>query len=293
MRKLNVAVFVKGSPGAIITGDRRNMGFWSYAVPEFTWKMFSHGGGDEDLSKFKDYDFIFHEDCGYCRYTNKQSGPPVVYLDLESTMGQDKHDVRIAQAKQADLVLVDWTPLENMRPAGKKIIRFPYCVNDAIFYPREKNCDIVWHAAVKKFGRELRYELSKELTRLSVKHGWSLRDHTLVPVEYAASMGAARVGCNQNRSTAIRAHRTFDTMASGAALVTGPTPFTDGDLMVEGVHYLTFHDNAKLEKHLVRLIDIGEWQSFAEQGYNLIMQNHTWAIRAAQLREIVNKEFGI
>lgn len=292
MRPLKVAVFVKDSPGARITGDKRNMGFWSYDVPEFTWKFFPHNHKLEDLGKFRDYDFIFHEDSGYATYLNKQHGPPVVYLDIESCFSIDHYNARMKQAVQSDLVLVDWDPLNRFHPSGKKVIRFPYCVNDRQFYPRQKDNDVVWHAATSKLGGEIRKDLTRELIRLSKLHGFTLRHGPRDLVDYADSMGRSRIGANRNRTSIIRAHRTFDTMASGAALITGPTPFTEGDGAIDGEHYLTFRDNAELEAAIMRLLS-GEWIEFAERGYKLISENHTWAIRAAQLREIVAGEFGI
>jgi hypothetical protein len=267
------------------------MGFWSYSVPEFTWRMFPHGGGETvDMGKFKDWDLVFHEDAGYCQYTNRRDGPPVIYFEIESCFTDAHYKARMQQAIQADLVMIEWS--QAFRPAGKKIIRFPFCVNDKIFYPRPKAVDVAWHAATSKVGGEIRKKLTADLMEICNRRGYTLAHGPRAIVDYGASFGAAKVAANQNRLPNIRAHRCFDAMACGAALVTGPTPFTDGDMMTEGEHYLVFRDKDELEKHIDRLLTI-DWLEFAERGYNLIMQNHTWAIRAAQLRDIVNREFGI
>lgn len=293
MKPLNIAVFVKSSPGATTTGPSRNMGWWSYAVPEFDWKLFPHNGGTEDLGRFKKYDLIWHEDSGYVDYANNKSGPPVIYYEIESAFTENHYKARLNQAKQADLVLVDWSPLEWFKPSGKKVIRFPFCVNDRVFYPREKTTDIAWHAATSKVGGAIRHQLTDDLIEICNRKGYSLRRGPLPILEYGASMGAARVVANQNRLPNIRAHRCFDAMACGAALITGnPTPFTSGDLVIEGQEYLTFSDKHELENKIDELL-YGEWIRLAEAGYRVVSENHTWAVRASQLRDIIKKEFGI
>ena len=59
MRPLKVALFVKSSPIAA-ERDNRNMGGWSFSVPEFTWKHFYANNFEQiDRAKYKDYDVIF------------------------------------------------------------------------------------------------------------------------------------------------------------------------------------------------------------------------------------------
>lgn len=109
MKPLRVAVIVKNTPAAF-RRESRNMGMWSYAVPEFTWEFFSPGKTfhlNRATFKKQGYDLIFHEDGGaWGKFTGGEI--PYVYYAIDSTLTEEHHyKPRYEQAKQADLTLVD------------------------------------------------------------------------------------------------------------------------------------------------------------------------------------------
>jgi hypothetical protein len=70
-------------------------------------------------------------------------------------------------------------------------------------------------------------------------------------------------------------------------------PYVEGDFRLPGIHYQEF----ETPDECLQLVGISlredTWKAQAEAGYKLVMSQHTWAIRAKQLREIARKEFGL
>lgn len=294
MRPLKVAMFVKSSPWSM-ERENRNMGLFSYPVPEFTWDHFAFNEFQPvDMRKFKDYDFIFHEDAGWAKYVGER--PPVVYFTFDSFLSDAHLAVRLKQALQADLVLVDHDYPERFTSAGIKARQWPYCTNDHLYKPLDKTMDVVYHCgAGYKAGNpgwQKRSATRGVIGEICTKHGWSYASGARSPVEYAASMGHAKVAANVNRLYNHRPHREFDAMACGAVFLTEPYPDTPEDGTLAGIHYAVFSDG-QIENKLSELLDGGDWPAYAERGHQFIMEHHTWAIRATQLRELVNREFGI
>jgi len=293
MKPLHVALFVKPSP-ATTRRDDRNMGYWSYSVPEFTWEHFAFQNGTADLGRFRDYDLIFHEDAGFCKYLNRQIGPPVVYLAIDSTLSDSHYAKRLDQARQADIVLVDHDKADRFRGVCKRVLPFPFCVNDRMFRPGMlKNLDIVNHCSsgsrAEMPGAKERSEMRAFLGEYTRQSGYSYKSGAVGLTEYAANMGDARVVVNWPRTSINRPHRAFDTMACRAALLTGTLPWVDGDLREDGVHHLSAEHWRDFPPLIERLL-AGEWERIAEAGYRLVATRHTWAIRAQELREILAKE---
>lgn len=293
MKPLRVALFIKPSI-ANVKRDDRQMGWWSYAVPEFTWEHFTHNGERVDLGKYRDYDLIFHEDAGFCTYENKHAGPPVVYLAIDSTLSDPHYEKRRWQANQANLVLVDHD--KPGRFSGRRCLQFPYCVNDHVFKPLAKTLDIANHCSSGSHastpGATERTEMRAVLSEHACRSGYSYKSGAVGLDEYAANMGSARVVANWPRTPINRPHRVFDSMMCGAALVTGTLPFVDGDSIEPGKHYLSAENWRDFPALIDRLLD-GEWEQIARAGHEIVSTQHTWAVRARELREILARELGL
>lgn len=289
MKPLHVALVVKSSPSTR-ERENRNMGYWSYPVPEFTWDHFSFEGG-ADASKLKDYDLIFQEDGGPFEYINRST--PLVYLSIDSTLSDDHYQVRLRRAKCADLVLVDHDQIERF-PRSR---RLAYCVNDHVFQPLEKSIDVSFHcgagASKGTPGGQERVDLRILLDKICQEGGWSYRSGALPLSEYAESMGRSRIIVNWPRTPINRPHRVFDAMASGACLLTGLLPNVDGDYRIPTEHYTEFSHTNILPDLIRHLLKYDLWKGVARDGYEMVMKHHTWATRAKELRELLAKELGL
>ncbi len=294
MRPLRVALVVKPSPS---TRERegRNMGWWSYTVPEFTWDHFVYEGFQADANGMVGYDLIFQEDGGPLGFANRK--PPLVYLAVDSTLSDAHYQTRLERARQADLILVDHDRLERFAGIGKPIRRWAYCVNDQLFRPLEKSLDVVFHCSAGarsgQPGGVERARLRSRLHDVCQQAGWSYRSGAVGIGLYAEDMGRGRVVVNWPRTMLNRPHRVFDAMASGACLLTGEIPIVDGDDVVENVHYAVFRSNKELDDWLSRLLQDETWRQFARNGHDLVMRKHTWAVRARELRQILSEELGL
>lgn len=296
MKPLKVALVVKGSPSTRHREDR-NMGWWSYAVPEFTWEHFVLGKPYAcDVGKqFAGFDLVFHEDGGnWGEYKNKTI--PVVYLSFDSTVTEDHYAERLEQGKQADLILLDHDRAERFAPAGVPVRPFPYCVNDRVYYPRQKDIDISFHCAgsgrANSPGGPERAELRSYLGELAKEHGWSYKSGMVGLDEYSDDMGRSKVIVNWPRTVINRPHRVFDAMASRSCLVTGPLPDVEGDYRRKDTHYIEFARKEELPKILTTLLS-GKWADIALNGYELVRTRHTWRMRALQLRLMLKEVFGL
>jgi hypothetical protein len=278
------------------------MGYWSYPVVQFDWAHFCPHGSVVDTKRFNEFDVIFWEDGGDFRFNKSPGSPPVVYMSIDGTLTKSHYETRLKRAAQADLVLVDHEPLSRYKNLGVPVRRLNYCVNDLVFKPvfvpyGKKQTDISFHCssgANKGMpGGIERVKMRKLLHNISMKKNYSYKSGTLPLLEYAKSMAQSRVVVNVPRTVTNRPHRVFDTMACKTALLTLPIPNVDGDYLTDGVHYLSFQDDNDLEKNLSYLIDAGRCVEIANEAYTFVKANHTWAIRAAQLRSIFNDELGV
>lgn len=297
MRPLRVALLVKSSPSTR-ERENRNMGWWSYPVPEFTWDHFSPGANiQNEIRKYAaDYDLIFHEDGGNWGCYGV-SDIPVVYMSVDSTLSDAHYDVRHRQAKQADLVLVDHDSLDRFRLNNKRVRRLAYCVNDNVFKPLEKTIDITFHCSTGTRkgapGGVERNVLRDQLNTICKQNGWSYRSGTKGLQEYAESMGRSRIVVNWPRTSINRPHRIFDAMACGACVVTGPLPHVEEDHRNAGEHYVEFVNNNELPETLAGLLIDDTWAKIARNGNELVNERHAWKTRASELRSILNTELGL
>jgi hypothetical protein len=286
MKPIHVAVIIKDRPGTR-ERERRNMGMWSYAVDSFTWDFIAPGKGTtistRDL-KAKGFDLIFHEDGGaWAEYSGRAI--PVVFYSIDSTLSEEYHfRPRFAQACQADLVLVDHDRLERFEPSGRPVRRLLYCVNDRLFYPREKTLDVDFQCG----GTPERARLRVQLSELCKAHGWSYRSGVAPLEDYAAAMGAAKVVVVLPRTPRNRPHRVYDAMACGAAVLSAPLPDIQEERLFAGRDYTPLSED--LDTQLAAVLG---WMPHLVSAGNGFIQQHTWSTRARELRTLLAKELGL
>jgi spore maturation protein CgeB len=282
---MKIALVVKCSAGTM-ERETRNMGYWSYAVPEFEWQHFQFGGKKAYATKMSGFDLIFQEDAGPRYFKNARL--PIVYLDIDSTLSAGHLQARLERAVQADLILVDQDNPEKFTHLGVPVRRLNYCVNDRLMkdYGQERTLDVSFYCG----GNEERGQIRQMMREYCPRHKISFETGTLHPIEYARAMARSKIVLNWPRVPANRPHRVFDAMACGACLVTGPLPIVPGDERVEGRDYIQVEAMEDLPATIKQLLDSGEWQGIAAKGKKLVAKYHTWSIRARQLKQILDEE---
>lgn len=296
MKPLRVAFLVKPSPSTRLR-EGRNMGLFSYPVPEFTWEHFNLSDGGSNLTQLRrlGYDLLFHEDGGnFGDYAG--SGLPVVYLSIDDTLSPAHLRARQQQAARANLILVDHGNPAQFRHIGPPVRQFPYCVNDRLYQPGEKSLDITFHCGTGARkgapGGVERVRVRQLLGDIASAHALSYRSGALGLPEYAAALGQSRIVVNWPRTDRNRPHRVFDALAAGACLVTGALPDVPADRRMPGVHYIQVHEMDDLKRVVPALLK-GDWQYIAGNGYKFVMREHTWAVRAQQLRQLLSEVLGL
>lgn len=297
MKPLKIALVVKGTP-ATLKRDDRNMGYFSYAVPEFTWE---HHVLNKNTSAavFRAYDLVVVEDSSSGLVTHDRHAPPVVFLSIDSTLSDMHYTQRLEHARRADLVLVDHDSPARFASACSRVLQFPFCVNDHVFYSgtTDKTIDVNFHCASGAHkghpGGVERDGIRGYLDGVCKDGGYRYVSGTSPLPEYAEEMRRSKVVVNWPRTPINRPHRIFDAMASGACVITGVLPPVIEDMRRVDVHYLEYENKEELPGLLHLALKVGRWKEYAEAGKDLVDKYHTWSIRARQLREIVKREFGI
>ena len=136
---MKVALVVKDSP-TTRERDLRNMGYWSYSVPDLEWDHYS----TRDLpllSRSARYDIVVIEDVP-AQVPSRWSGPPLIYVAIDSTLSDRHYEERLETARKADCVLVDHDRLERFYGC-RRVERWNYCVNNLLFKPQPKSVDIM------------------------------------------------------------------------------------------------------------------------------------------------------
>ncbi len=285
MRPLRVALITR--PGSI--PGQRNYGPWSYPVPEFAWTHFEVPKGSRMArDEFSDYDLIFWED-GKSVIEWEHDGPPLVYLVTDSTLSAEHYRIRCEQARQADLILVDWDRLERFEHLGKLVQRMSYCVNDLLFrdYGLERSVDVGFYASIK--GNAERMSLDAWLRDFCASKGYVYEGGTRQGIEYARAFANCKIAVNLNRTPETRNHRVFDAMAAGACLLTSTLPLAEG--LLAGSDYLEMGNRAEMAAMLSVVLTNGDYRLVAQRGCSLVRAAHTWAIRARQLRQMLAEVF--
>jgi hypothetical protein len=301
MKPLHVLLMVKNSPSTFRRDDR-NMGMWSYAVPEFTWEhMAIPKGGEIDRAKLPaKFDLLFHEDAPGCTYIN--TGAPLIFYDIDSTLTDEFHyKPRLEQARYADLILVDQNRLQKFKAAGKPLLRLNYCVNDHLFYDRglERDLDVVFHCPAGRYspGGDERRAIRVMLDRYCKDHGLTYVSGAVDLETYANHFARAKVVVSWARTNINRPHRVFDATASGACLLSSPIPSIIGECWRNDHNVMMCESPEQIPTKLDEAFEPGYtvpyWLDIARRGYEATTTAHTWAIRAQELHQIIQREFGI
>lgn len=282
---MKVALVVKCS-GSTTERDNRNMGYWSYPVPEFEWQHFQFGGKKAYATEMNGFDIIFQEDSGP-RYF-KDAKLPIVYLDIDSTLSTDHLQARLERAAQADLILIDQDGLDKFAHLGVPVRKLNYCVNDHLMKDDDqlRTLDVSFYCG----GNEERGKIRHMMRKYCPENNISFETGTLHPIDYAKAMARSKIVLNWPRVPTNRPHRVFDAMACGACLVTGPLPDVPGDERVQGRDYVKVETMEDIPTMVKRLLDNDEWQEIAASGKRLVAKYHTWSIRARQLKQILDEE---
>jgi hypothetical protein len=293
VRPLRALLVVKDKPRNLAR-EGRNIGFWSYAVPEFEWGYLTPGKGFRlDKRRFRDRDLIVSEDGVWGIFEN--SGPPVVGIFWDSTWTGAHYRLRRDQARQCDLAFVGHDVLARFRDRnGRKARRLLYCVNDRIFkdWGLEKDTDVCYHCNTKQ--SEKRAALKRFLPRWCAGRGYSYRGGAVRNLaEYAKAFNRAKVSVNLPRVPANRPHRVVDAMACRSAMVTGCVPRVSGCLLEAGTHYMQFDDDDEMTAIIDELLAAGAWREMADKAHALVTERYTWACRARELRETLSEELGL
>lgn len=285
VERLKVALVHRDSPRNMAD---RMVGYWSYPVPEFEWDHFPVGKGfriDKDELAARGYELIVYEDAKIYGEFVGEAGLPVCYVVVDSTLSEGHYRHRVREAAQCDLILVDWDGLERFEHLGKPVARFSHCVNDEYFRDLglERDIDVGSFQGDTPARKALEERLAVFCRQRGYRFEWGTRGWD----DYARDMASCKVVLNLNRNPSVRGHRIFDAMACGACLVTSPVPDVPWEPRKAGRDYVEFADFGDLAVKLDSLLQGGLWREVAANGERLIKRWHTWAIRAQQLRWIL------
>lgn len=288
MRPLKVALVTR--PGSV--PGERNVGLFAYPVPELTWRHFEVPKRQTvNRRQFTGFDVILWED-GKSVIHWEGEGPPLAYLVGDSTLSVEHYQRRLALAKQADLILVDWDRLERFASLGRPVRRLAYCVNERRFrdYGEAKVVDVAYHLSEDTAER---HALGDWLGEFCQARGYTYVRGQRFGDDYAISFNRAKVTVNLNRNAETRNHRLFDAMACRTCVVTDPVPEVSGEVRAAGVEYVEWGSLGDLAFLLPRLLDTGAWRTHADCGYDLTHQLHTWRVRAGELRAVLGEVLGV
>jgi glycosyltransferase involved in cell wall biosynthesis len=293
MRPLRVALVHRDSDRCT---DKRMVGIWSYDVPEFSTAHFAVKRGFVlDRADFAgDFDLIFYEDG---KLHGRFVGPtaiPVVYYVVDSTLSGEHYEKRREQAAQADLVVVDHDELGRFRwPGGPPVRRLSHCVNDRLFrdYGEERTVDVSFHCRTK--GSTERAKLAEWLAVLCGRSGYRYRTGTLYDEDYPRGFNRSRLTVNLTRTPGNRPHRIFDAMACRTCVVTNRLRDVSDEVRRAGMDYVEYADRDGLAAAIAELLHNDAWRDVAERGYQLVQEHHTWAVRARELRRLLQAELGL
>jgi glycosyltransferase involved in cell wall biosynthesis len=296
MKPLRVALCTKAISPVRFERDGRNVGIFSYAVPEFEWEHVAvHKWQDIDTRALAEqgFDLAFHEDGAWAHYPDRAL--PVVYYVVDSTLSEDHYRERLEQAQDADLVLVDHDRLERFAAAEKPLRQLPHCVNDRVFRDRglERTADVASHMNVGGPCGDGRLEVGTRLEAWCGAMGYTYRGGTMGVEEYARSFNAARVSVNWPRTPINRSHRVLDAMACRTCLVTGAVPDVPGEERVAGRDCVPVDSYEEFFLAISELLESGAWREIADSGWRCVREHHTWSVRARQLRQILHEELGL
>ena len=230
---------------------------------------------------------------------------PVVCHFMYTTLASHIRNSRIRRAQRnADLVLLDYDDPAKFADAGLPVERCAYSVNERLYRDRglKREVDVgfycVWRMAPE------RRALHGWLTDFCKKKGYVYRGSHRFVKGYPELLAGAKVIVHLNRTPTTRPARIFDVAASRTALLSNPMPEVSGERWKPWKHYVPFEkptghyvekrrsaappytdkDCAEIIKGLEWLLDEGHWGEVAQRAHEYVLANHTWAVRARQLR---------
>lgn len=288
MKPLRVALFHRDNLACL----HRLVGAFSYPVPEFDWVHFvvpKHFDLDKVSLKAQGFDLIVHEDAGAYARVVSQANIPHLYVVRDSTLSPEHYSDRFNQAAVADLVLVDWDVVQRFADTGQRAVRWAHCVNDLFFrdYGLERTVDVGFYANIR--GNPDREWLDGWLRQFCQGHGYSYASGRREWLDYARAFASCKLAVNLNRTPTTRNHRVLDAMAAGAGLLTSTLPEVSGEDFT-GV-CAQWADVDQLAEIIPGLLDHDNWYFLGKRGQAAVLQGHTWAVRAGQLRQIVQEVF--
>lgn len=264
----------------------RRVGYWSYDVPEFIIheillpKRFDLRRADYPV------DVIVHEDAK-TRGEWQGNSPPVCYMIGDSTLSYEHYATRLEQAEQADLLLVDWDQLGRFVKAGVPVVRWNYCVNEHLYYPRPKIHDVGF---ICHFNAA-RERMDKKLGQFCNAQGYSYISGKRMGDAYGEALAQCRIVVNLARNFHTRSHRIMDAMACRSAVVTSYHNPVPADGFVAGTHLHYFDGFNNLATIIDGLLQGGRWGQVARAGYDLVTSRHLWRHRASDLHAILHAQF--
>lgn len=287
MKPLKVALVHANHPRLM---ESRMVGIWSYDVPEFET---THWPVEISQVLYKDdftaYDLIFCED-SRVSIEWRGEGCPVVYYVVDSALSDHHYNVRLHNAQNTDLILVDWDRLDRFTQIGVPVRRLSHCVNDRFFgkFYGEKSTDVGFFFNTTPE----RMALDVYLRKFCKVEGFSYQSGKRAGKAYAKSLARCKINVNLHRHPSVRAHRVFDAMASHTCLLTDSFPRISDERRCSA-GFSVFTDPKHLTESIKEKLTDGTWLSWANIGYDQIQQHHTWEVRAQQLRGIINRELGL
>jgi len=262
----------------------RIIGMWSYPVPELEVTVIPKSKFETLIREdFSEFDAVFWEDARTDYKVEGDLPVPVVYYVGDSTLSIGHLRHRHKQSRLADLILIDWDRLEQFEHGDVPVKRLSYCVNNRLFYPREKTVDVGFYVHMTPERRDLH----RWLTEFCKLRGYNYDGGTRID-DYCGPIGSAKVNINLNRNPETRAHRCYDVMASRSCLLTSPMPEVSEEDWIEGYHYISWTDWHDLAIAIDAALKRDWWSTIAWRGFNYV-QDHTWAARAKQLHALLTE----
>lgn len=265
---------------------RKKQGWWSYPVPEFSWQ-FVPVEDDQPVDKTKlaaRFDLVFWEDWCFPEFVGK-GAIPIYAAIVDSNTSPRRRKSYIERGRQADILLIDQDKLTPFRELGKPLYRWQYAVNEHVFSPLSKSVDAAYHVVPTP----ARGALTEPIRTHCQKHGLSLTaGSNLTTEQLAARYGAAKVVIHKATYKQCRSHRFFDVPAAGACLLTDRVWAVDGDGFKPGIHFAEWDNEAQLLEQITDLVGSGRWKAIADAGQAHVLTHHTWAVRARELKGIID-----
>lgn len=178
---------------------------------------------------------------------------------------------------------------EALAESGLNAQWFPLAADTKIYQPHSlpKKYDITFIG-----NRNPETRIKRENILRSLEANFNLRifsgNPPVSPSEAAAVYSQSRLTLNENLFPSVNL-RLFEAMACGAAVLTEENGAGIDRLFAEGDHLVTYNPDNLLEKAAYYLDNPNERESIAEKGSELVIKEHSFRARAAQLLWLLDK----